>query len=271
MKRFRRTLGVMAVVADITLLLTGCITGVVDLDDDIDHSGNVEVSAAFSKSLPLSAQTAILITGANGPVRVWADPGAQEVRVDAVRRVRSDTRADAEAHLPQLRVVAEAGALEFEIRTVQPSNAHGRTYVVDYDITVPPGLITSVTNGNGSVRVDGIVADVNVSNGNGEVELVGVTGSHWVSLGNGKLSAWAHLPSGGQIIHAVGNGTIFLSVQPDVSASFGAKVGNGTISVTGLDLRQVVSGTRHLQGILGTGEGVIDLSAGNGQIKVRGS
>jgi hypothetical protein len=270
MKRFRRTLGVMAVVADIALLSTGCISGVVDLDDDWDHSGEAEVAAAFFQILPLSSQTAVRVVGANGAVRVWGDPEAQEVTIEGVRRVRSDTRADAAAHLPKLKVVTETKASEVEIRTIQPKNTQGRSYVVDYDITIPVDLLTIVTNGNGCVRIDGIVSNVDVTNGNGEVQLVNVEGSHWVSLGNGELSAWAYLPPGGKIVHSVGNGTIFLSVQSEVSASFGARVGNGTISVTGLDLQQAIAGKRQLQGILGSGEGLIDLSAGNGQIKVQG-
>jgi hypothetical protein len=260
----------MAAVADIALLSTGCISGVVDLDDDWDHSGKAEAAVAFSATLPLGSQTAIKIVGANGTVRVWGDPAAQEVTVDGVRRVRSDTRADAEANLPRLKVVTEAHSSEFEVRTIQPTNTHGRTYVVDYDITVPIDLCTKVTHGNGSVRIDGMVADVDVTHGNGEVELVDLVGSHWVSLGNGEVSAWAHLPAGGQIVHSVGNGSVFLSVQREVSASFGAKVGNGTISLTGLDLQQAVSGKRHLHGVLGSGAGLIDLSAGNGQIRVQG-
>ena len=270
MSSLKKTLGVAAVLADIMLLNTGCFSGVVDLDDDFTHSGNVEAAAEFSRILPLGSQSAIRVFGANGSIHVWGDPTAQEVTLKGVRRVRSDTHSDARAHLPNLRVEATARPSEIEIRTVQPRNADGRSYLVDYDISVPAHLAASVTNGNGTVLIDGLVADVDVTNGNGKVELVDVEGSHWVSLGNGELSAWAHLPAGGKIVHSVGNGSVFLSVQPQVSASFGARVGNGTITLTGLDLHQVVSGERELKGVLGSGDGLIDLSAGNGQIRVQG-
>ena len=270
MKRIKKTLGVLAVVADVTLSLTGCFSGVVDLDDDFDHSGNVEVSASFSRTLPVDGQEAIRVAGANGSVRLWGVPGAQEVSVEAVRRVRSDSRRDAEAHLVDVQVSVDVSFDEFEIRTVQPNHSNGRTYVVDYEITVPSDLFPRITNGNGSVRIEDVQANVTVSNGNGDVELKGVEGSSWISVGNGKISASTFLPPGGQIVHAVGNGSLFLSVQPQVSASFGAKVGNGTISVTGLDLSQVISSPRQLHGVLGLGQGVIDLSAGNGQIRVQG-
>jgi hypothetical protein len=142
--------------------------------------------------------------------------------------------------------------------------------VVDYEITVPAHLLPSVIQGNGSIRLEGILADVEVTNGNGDVALVDVTGSSWVSVGNGEIAAWTFLPHGGQIVHSIGNGTLFLSVQSQVSATFGAQVGNGTISVTGLDLQQVVTSPRQLHGVLGSGAGLIDLSSGNGQIRVQG-
>jgi len=270
MKRTRKTLGVMAVVADLALLMTGCVTGVVDLDDDSNHSGNVEVSASFSQTLALGDQTAVRVVGANGTVRIWGILGAEDVVVDAIRRVRSNSRWDAEEHLADVQVATKVLPHEVEIKTVQPNHSDGRTYVVDYEITMPAHLLPTVTNGNGSIRLEGIHADMSVTNGNGTVELIDVTGSSWVSVGNGGIAAWTYLPLGGQIVHAIGNGTIFLSVQPQVSASFGAKVGNGTISVTGLQLQQVVTTPRHLQGILGSGQGLIDLTSGNGQITVQG-
>ncbi len=266
-KRIKRALGVMALLAD---LLTGCVVGVVDLGGNMSHSGNVEVSATFSRILDVDDQLAIRVTGANGTVRVWGVPGAQEVVVDAVRRVRSDSRRDAEDALADLQVSVQAWPHEFEVKTVQPNHSYGRSYIVDYEITVPAQLLATVTNGNGSIRLEGIQADVEVTNGNGDVALVEVTGSSWVSVGNGEISAWTHLPIGGQIVHSIGNGTIFLSVQPQVSATFGAEVGNGTISLTGLDLQQIISSPRHLKGVLGSGEGLIDLSSGNGQIQVQG-
>jgi hypothetical protein len=184
--------------------------------------------------------------------------------------VRSNTRHDAEEHLSDLKVDVKVRSQRVEVRTVQPSHTHGRTYVVDYEITMPPDLLPTVIQGNGSIRLEGIMADVSVKNGNGDVKLIDVTGSSWVDVGNGEISAWTYLPDGGEIKHTIGNGAIFLSVQPQVSAWFGARVGNGTISVTGLDLHGMVSKPREVYGTLGAGSGLIDLSTGNGQIRVEG-
>jgi hypothetical protein len=269
MKRFRKTTGVAAVVADLTLLMTGCITGVVDLDDD-SHSGNAEASALFMKTVDVENQTTIQVVGGNGAVEVWGVPGATEVTIDAVRRVKSDSQADANLHLDDLQVAVTKGPGEVKVQTVQPDHTGGRTYIVDYEITVPDGLFVRVTNGNGAVRIEGTDGDVQVENGNGDVTLVDVVGNSWIALGNGQLSTDTFLPDEGEIIYAVGNGTILLAVQPQVSADFEAKVGNGSISLTGLDLQQVVTTPRHLQGKLGTGTGRIDLSLGNGTVQVTG-
>lgn len=272
MKRVKRILGVAAVVADLTLFATGCAIDVVgvDLDGDGYHAGTVEVSEPFSYHLGFDGQVGIRVTGANGSIRISGAPGAHEVVVTGVRRVRSDSRRDAQAHLAGLQVSAQRGPVVFEIKTLQPSQANGRSYIVDYEISVPSYLTVTVNNGNGSIRLEGIHADLKVASGNGDVDLVDVSGSSWVSLGNGEIAAWTHLPLGGQIVHSVGNGSMFLSVQHQVSASFGAKVGNGTISVTGLDMQQVVSTPRQMEGLLGSGQGLIELSAGNGVIKVQG-
>ncbi|MFH1763553.1 MAG: hypothetical protein ABIF09_05105, partial [Gemmatimonadota bacterium] len=171
-KKMRRTLGVAALVAD---LLTGCVVGVVDLDDDSHHSGDAEASATFSRNLAWSDQIAVKVTGANGSVRIWGVPGAHEVVVDAVRRVRSDSRRDAEEHLADVQVSVQTGPQEFEIKTVQPNHSDGRSYIVDYEITVPAHLFPIVTQGNGFIRLEGIHADMEVTNGNGNVALVDVT------------------------------------------------------------------------------------------------
>jgi len=271
MKRNRKTLGIMAVVADLTLLLSGCVTGVVDLDDDDwDHSGNYEASADFSETVGAASRTALHVLGGNGKVEIWGIPGTTEITIDAVRRVRSSSQADAARHLDDLQVLVNVNYDDVVVKTLPPDHSHGRTYIVDYEITVPPHLVSRVANGNGQVRIEGMSTDIHVENGNGDVALVDVLGSSWVTVGNGQISTWAFLPDDGRIVNAVGNGSIFLEVQPQVSATFDAKVGNGSISLCDLDLQQMMSTPRQLRGVFGEGDGTIDLALGNGQIHVQG-
>jgi hypothetical protein len=268
MRMMKKTLGVLALLLDLGLI--GCVNGVIEFDDDWHHHGDKEASAVFQETVSLNRQVAVRVLGANGSVKIWGVAGAESVVIDAVRRVRSDTYRDAEARLSDLTIEVHARSSHVEIKTVQPEHTGGRTYLVDYEITVPVHLMAEVLHGNGLVRIENLASDVDVKNGNGDVVLDAIAGSTWVSLGNGSVRADIDLPHGGQIRHSVGNGSISLGVQDMVSATFGAKVGNGTISMTGLDLQNPVSTPRQLRGILGAGNGIIDLNLGNGQIRVAG-
>jgi hypothetical protein len=273
MKNMRNSLVGLAVMAGLSLLMGGCVETVVDFDDgwnDWDHSGQHEASATFAKTLSVGSRSAIQVVGRNGKVEIRGVPGATSITIDAVRRVRSDSQADAANYLDHLWVAVDWQPDEVVVKTIQPDYTHGRTYVVDYEITVPAYFLARVTNGNGTVRIEGLEADIHVENGNGDVKLVDVVGSSWVTVGNGEISTWAFLPDHGKIVNALGNGSVFLEVQSQVSASFGAKVGNGSISLSGLELLEMVSTKRQLKGVLGGGDGFIDLSVGNGQIRVRG-
>jgi hypothetical protein len=156
------------------------------------------------------------------------------------------------------------------VETVQPKSSGGREYQVDYQITLPQDLWVDVINANGSVLLQDLHANVWVQNANGNICVNQVTGSSWITLGNGEIDARVFLPAAGQAVYSVGNGGLSLTVQPEVSAAFGAQVGNGTISLSGLTLSESVAGTNSLQGVLGGGSGTIDLSVGNGWIHAKG-
>jgi len=260
---------VLVWMAGAAISLAGCVIDVVGINDG-HGGGEVEVSAVFEHRVVLENQTVLNVVGVNGSIVVTGVPGSTEVRVSAVRRVRSHSRADAEGHLHLLQVSVESRSVEVEVETIQPSNAGGRTYIVDYEIMVPEEMELVLFNGNGTAQVGSMKADVVVTNGNGDVTLTDLTGSASVTLGNGRITSQIRLPNGGQILHSAGNGEIDLTVQPQVSARLVAKVGNGSVSLAGLQLHQVTSEPGYLQGTLGTGAGTIDLSLGNGKIEVRG-
>ena len=119
------------------------------------------------------------------------------------------------------------------------------------------------------VNVGKVDGDVDVRNGNGNVTLDDVYGSSWIDLGNGIVDALVWLPDGGTMDYSVGNGILRVSLQPDPSAEFSATVGNGPIVVSGLTLHETSSGPGFLRGTLGNGQGLIDLSVGNGSVEVR--
>jgi hypothetical protein len=254
----------------LSLVAQGCVVEVTGVGDYVE-GGDKEASQLFSRTIPVEGQTSFRLVGANGSVRIVGLEGIDEVRIHAVRRVRSDTQRDAEDHLHLLRVRVHTAPEKILVETDQPQHSGGRSYVVDYELEIPAYLCAEAVNGNGAIHVQGIREGVVVEVGNGNVTLQSVEGSAFVAVGNGQVEARVHLPPSGQAVVAVGNGSVDFSVQPEVSAQFNAQVGNGTISVSGLSLTDQVSSPGQLSGRLGSGDGLINLSVGNGWVAVKGS
>ncbi len=270
MKSLRQLLAGPTLAVASTVLLGGCVVDVSGIHLNDENPDGVEARGYFSRTVEVGSQVGLQVTALTGSVRVHGVTGATEVEVHAVRRVIANTKREAEEELRLLQVCFRPGPELFEIETVQPPHPAGSTYLVDYEISVPDHFMIRITNGNGTVTVDGSEADVHVGNGNGDVVLEDVVGSAWVSVANGSVATRIAVPLGGEVIHSVGNGSIDLVVQPTISATLSAKVGNGTISLVGLDLDGSTEGSHWLEGTLGAGDGVVDLSVGNGWIRVKG-
>jgi len=269
MKPFERTVAGVLPAAFLSILAGGCFVGIVDLDE-ADASWDKEATRLLTATVPVSSQIGVHVTGVNGELRVLGVAGSQEVAVRAIKRVRSSSTADAEAHLSDIHVQIRSGAEEIRIETVQPERSGHRDYIVDYEITVPEHFHVTGINANGALFLEGVQADLVVDAGNGNVTIREVEGGAWISVGNGTVDASLVLPDGDQMVCAIGNGSMRLTVQREVSAELKARVGNGTISVSGLILVNPVSGPHMFHSQLGSGAGLIDLSVGNGTIQVWG-
>jgi hypothetical protein len=272
-RRHRKKLVVVAFALDVALHSAGCVIDIEGVDFDeggSTDSRRVEVSAALVRTLPAEGRGGLILWGGSGSVVVCGVDGAQEVGLQAVRRVRSHSREDALDHLDLLQVLVQPAAGEVEVRTVQPAQDAGRAYEVDYEVTVPAGWTVRVAQGNGTVSVWDLRGTTVVENGNGDVALSRHRGSGQVSLGNGEIRADVGLPPSGELVLAAGNGGIRLTLRPQASAAFAARIGNGVLDVAGLAFTQWVATPRSASGVLGSGAGVVDLSVGNGWIQVRG-
>ncbi|MFQ5571348.1 MAG: DUF4097 domain-containing protein [Rhodothermales bacterium] len=237
------------------LFLNGCDTVEPMDEDDVDIwtlNDDYVASASFSYEVAVAQHTRIRLDAVNGPVEIHGDPDATSVRIAGKRRVGSESMQDAERHLEDLEVRVEDHTDEVFIKTVQPQQFQGRTYLVDYTITLPEHL------------------DVDVDQINGDIKVRNVTGSVWVALANGVIDCFATLPPTRLVDLALGNGDIKLGIPTSTSAEFSARVTNGHISTSNLILEGLVRSPRSLIGRLGDGEGTIELKAVNGNIHVAG-
>ena len=251
------------------LLLSGCIIADIDDDDDFGRTDFV-ARADFSLEVDVTNEIRIRLEAINGNVEIIGQRDATSVKASGEQSVGSHSRADAERRLDNLFVEVEDLGDEIVIRTVQPRDTQGRNYTVNYTITLPVDLdvVTELINGN--VTVDNIDASVSVINVNGNVHLRDVTGSATVLLTNGNIDSEVFLPIDGIVELTTTNGNITLEIPQSTSASLNARVTNGAISLSNLDLSDAESTNRSLTGMLGEGDGSIDLRTVNGNIGVSG-
>lgn len=212
----------------------------------------------------------VWLDGINGNITVVGVSGSQTVAVGGFRRVRSSSLADAEEQLELLEVVVTTIGDVLVIRTEQPQETQGRTYEVQYDLTVPRRLEVEVDNVNGNISVSTLDDDVDVEDTNGNITLRDIVGNASVTTVNGNVDAEVTMPLGGEIGLRSTNGNLDLDIPQNTSAALLASLANGSITTSGLSIDDAQSTPTSLTGVLGAGDGEIELQTTNGNIVIRG-
>ena len=252
-----RIVSLLAVIA--TVALTACGGGGVEFNvgsavSPLSPIRNTDFVARepISFNLASTGRTRLVLAGVNGSVVVSGAPGASNVTISGERRVGSDSLVDAQAQLPNLQVEVQESGSDIVVRTVQPQNSGGRSYVVDYRISVPAALALSINHVNGSIELSGMSSSV-------ETNLV-----------NGRTAATLQVPAGSVIDLEGENGDIDLHLPLGTSAALSAQVSIGTIMLQDHFLQNEVRSNTMLQGTLGTGGASVNLKTTNGSIRVDG-
>jgi hypothetical protein len=244
-------------------------------DKTVDSEGNVNntdsvVKESFSFRVDVTTHSRLRLEGLSGSVSITGEAGSDSVMVTGEKRVGSESAQDAEAHLPLLQVTVQEIGNEVYVKTTQPEQTHGRSYVVDYTITLPEGFLVSVNQVTGMVSIESVKNSVSVNHVTGQVLLDEIYGSTVVSLVTGGIEAEVNLPQDGTINLSLVTGNMQLDIPQNTSAEFSASVVTGTISMSDLVLRNQVSTPVSLSGTLGSGEGTILLNVVTGSVSVNG-
>jgi DUF4097 and DUF4098 domain-containing protein YvlB len=272
MTRILRQSIVLAMMASI-ILLFGCDdeeTIIGSGDGNVDNT-NFEATAAFSFDIDVASHTQVRVEGINGNVSFDGQPGRTVVTIAGERTVGSESLADAEAHLDELQVSVSDLGDEIFAQTTQPDDTQGRSYIVDYNITLPQNLAAFVTNLNGSVTVRTLENRVTAFVANGQVILDAITGDTFADLTNGQITAYIIVPLDGTADLSIVNGNIDLEIPTNTSADLTATVVNGIITTSNLDFQNLTQTSTSLSGTLGDGRGTITLSTANGNIEITGT
>ena len=243
-----------------SIFLSACSDG----DDGVTtvvSNTNFEAAGTFSLEVPVVNHTKFSLIGIDGEIDTDGDAGAGSVKITGVKRVLSESVADAEAHLQDLNVDVQDLVTEIRVETIQPTSTGGRSYIVNYTVDLPDFMEDHVTNTNGIITLDSISNDVTVINLNGSVAITNHNGSASVNLLNGKIEGLVTLPLNGVVDMTTLNGDIEVAIPVNTSAIVSANVTVGTVTAQDLTLQNGKSTPTFLSGTLGSGQGAIQLEA----------
>jgi hypothetical protein len=213
---------------------------------------NFTAEDSFSYEIDAIGHSELNLEGINGAIVITEVSGANSVKITGVKQVKSESTEDAKAHLKELTVNVQDLTNKVFVKTTQPDFLGGRSYIVDYAITLPYDM------------------EIDVNSLNGRVTLNEIHGNVDVDLTNGNIDGEVILPLDGTIDMQLTNGMLELDIPQNTSAEFEATTSTGTINVSNLVLQNQVQTPKSVTGTCGDGRGIISLRTTNGEIVVKG-
>jgi hypothetical protein len=263
----RSQLGFLALLLAAVAGSAGCFADIFGSD-----GGPAISEARFDYGIELAGEVRLVVLGKSGDITVNSAPGSDSLVIRAVLRVSANTPDDAEAGLSELWVDVDQSTSLIIVQTAQPSALDTRDFEIEYEISIPPFMMLSISNVVGDVTVNGTGGDISIQIGSGSVTLHDTFAVTRVRVGNGSIDARVVLPLGTTVGISTGNGDIGFAVPVTTSAAILATAGNGTVSVTNLDVDYEYRTDNALAGTLGAGLdlGLIQLTSSNGGVAIVG-
>jgi hypothetical protein len=225
---------------------------------------------SFAETHPLDAHGQIRIDDTNGAIsiRTWARP---EVSIQVEKRAGSEDR------LKEIQVEIEAGPRDLSIRTIFPHHFLGWIWnsgdggSVRLVLTVPESAdLEHITMVNGTITIEGVHGVVDARTVNGGIKVTGLGDEANLSAVNGSIHAEAAVlgPKGRLHLTTI-NGSIAVLLGPGANADFSASTINGGTSCE-LPIRLTEESHRHgMQGVIGSGGGLISATTVNGSVRLQ--
>jgi DUF4097 and DUF4098 domain-containing protein YvlB len=233
---------------------------------NLDKLGG-RASETWTRTYPLEAGGRIHVINTNGKVEVEAYDGSS-VEVKAEKLARAMTEEAAKEILKQVEIKDEASATQIRLETKHPRRFSGGRIEVKYHIRVPLTAKVNLETTNGGIEVVGVRGEVQAETVNGGVVGRKLGSAIKASSVNGGLVIDVATVAAGITLETT-NGGIRLTLPEKAKADISARVTNGGISVSELELDQVGEKTRRrLEGRLNGGGPKIDLETTNGGIRI---
>jgi hypothetical protein len=252
-----------------SMFLAGC-------DEVLDGAWN-RVQEDFHYNYTLNPGGKLEVENQNGAIDI---SGWDQNTVD----ISGTKYANSPERLRDLRVEVTHAADLVTIRTIPPAEHWGNSGV-RYSIRVPRRTeLARIASSNGSIQVDSIDGSARLHTSNGPIRGNGVTGSLDMDTSNGRIdltdvngAVTARTSNGAidltfdavrDVRASTSNGGISLRLPAEPGASLRARTSNGAIH-SDFDVTAHGLISRHsLEGAIGAGGPLLDLSTSNGSIRL---
>jgi hypothetical protein len=231
---------------------------------------SAEATEEWTHQYPLAADGLFEIVNMNGPI-VISPGGAGTVEVHASARAKTISDAGARDILAKGKIqeISEPGRVHIE-SVVPRGIPPGGSFVVSYDVRIPPGARVDVSSTNGSVKASGLDGKVKATAINGKVELENMGGAIDGVVANGSMTV--HLSRVTAPVRLeVTNGSLVLDLPATTKANLSARVINGAFGVSGLTVAQPTGRRiKELETQLNGGGPEVATRVTNGRLSIEG-
>lgn len=205
--------------------------------------------------------------------RISAEPAeGGTVELVAERTAKASTDEAAKTLLGQVEMREETGAGRVRVEVRAPRSFGMSGHEVAWTVKVPAGIAVDLRTTNGRVRIDRLGGEVRARTVNGGIEAEALQAStvDAATVNGGVRVALARpLAADGSVSLEAVNGGVALALPADSRATISARVTNGGINTSGLDLAVTGEQTRRrMDGTLNGGGARVSLETTNGGVRI---
>jgi DUF4097 and DUF4098 domain-containing protein YvlB len=236
-----------------------------------DSRQGPEVTDRFTRTVRIGRTGSFELSNVSGDVVVTGGAG-EDVRIDAVKSVRSRDEANAKTLLDELRIEVAELPNRVEVRTIYPQrrNFNGS---VDYTVTVPTGASAAIKTVSGDVRITNVKGELRAESVSGDVVTSGATRLALVKSVSGDLEV-TDASAEGAVSVATVSGTLRARGLKAHSLDLGSVSGDVILTNVTCDRATVksVSGNIEYSGALSrTGRYEMNAHSGNVRLAISGT
>lgn len=133
----------------------------------LERLGGPEVTEAFSRTVRLPRNGTFDLQNFAGDITLTGS-GGDDVRIEAVKRVRGRAGSDPQALLAEMTIAVVERGDRVEVRPASPRR-RGWPGAVDFAITVPAGAHVSIRSASGRVHVTHVNGDLQIQTVSGDI------------------------------------------------------------------------------------------------------